>query len=249
MRSGPASRNHDDLRMDAGRVAEGPHENPMRVDEFDFHLPEDQIAQHPPRDARDVAADGARARDAARPSSRPCPTSCRWLRAGDVLVLNDTRVFPARLLGRRLPGGGRLECLLVERLTAQTVGPAVPSPAVDGDMWDALVHPGQRLRVGQPVRLRGAWWRHPRRDHRSRRLRASHVQLRAEGYADVDTAIEAIGHMPLPPYIRSARRLCRPRALPDRLRHASRVGRRADGRAALHAGAARATARHRRRRS
>ena len=57
------------------------------------------------------------------------------LRPGDVLVVNDTRVFPARLIGTRLPGGGAAECFLVR-------------PAADPDTWIALVHPGQRLREG-----------------------------------------------------------------------------------------------------
>ncbi|MCR4374669.1 MAG: S-adenosylmethionine:tRNA ribosyltransferase-isomerase, partial [Acidobacteria bacterium] len=80
----------------------------MRVSDFDFDLPEHLIAQHP------------RARGASRllvvdraagtwQESRVADLP-RWLRAGDLLVANDSRVFPARLLGRR-PGGGRAECL------------------------------------------------------------------------------------------------------------------------------------------
>src|SRR5687768_17920286 len=57
------------------------------------------------------------------------------LRPGDVIVVNDTRVFPARLIGVRLPGGGAAECFLVR-------------PAERPDTWIALVHPGQRLRAG-----------------------------------------------------------------------------------------------------
>ena len=57
------------------------------------------------------------------------------LRAGDLLVVNDTRVFPARLIGTRLPGGGAAECFLIR-------------PAAEADTWIALVHPGQRLREG-----------------------------------------------------------------------------------------------------
>ena len=60
-----------------------------------------------------------------------------FLSAGDVMVVNDTKVFPARLLGRRLPGGGAVECMLIGRL----------DPADDA-LWDALVHPGQKLREG-----------------------------------------------------------------------------------------------------
>jgi S-adenosylmethionine:tRNA ribosyltransferase-isomerase len=96
-------------------------------------------------------------------------------------------VFPARLLGHRLPGGGRLECLLVE--------------AHGGDAWDALVHPGQRLRVGSQFVCQGpAGAIHGEISARGDFGKRT-VQLRAEGYVDVDSAIEAIGHMPLPPYI------------------------------------------------
>src|SRR6186997_327008 len=59
-------------------------------------------------------------------------------RAGDLLVVNDTRVFPARLIGTRLPGGGAAECFLIR-------------PAADPDTWIALVHPGQRLREGSQM--------------------------------------------------------------------------------------------------
>src|SRR5439155_9584601 len=59
------------------------------------------------------------------------------LTRGDVLVVNNTRVFPARLLGRRIPGGGSVECLLIGRL--------------DAERWEALMHPGQKLRVGARV--------------------------------------------------------------------------------------------------
>jgi S-adenosylmethionine:tRNA ribosyltransferase-isomerase len=221
----------------------------MRVDEFDFHLPETQIAQHPPA-VRGTSRLMVLERASGATTISTVPDLPTWLRAGDVLVLNDTRVFPARLLGRRLPGGGRLECLLVERLTAdgsrlterpkaqgtgpEMVGPAVPSPAVEGDLWEALVHPGQRLKVGNrfvcesegsresgvgsqggagvaagvihgEVTARGSFGRRT-------------VQLRAEGYPDVDAAIEAIGHMPLPPYIH------RPDASDDRERYQTVFG-------------------------
>ncbi len=189
----------------------------MRVDEFDFHLPADQIAQHPPA-VRGTSRLMVLERATGATTISTVPDLVSWLRAGDVLVLNDTRVFPARLLGRRLPGGGRLECLLVERLTAQTVGPAVPSPAVDGDMWDALVHPGQRLRVGSQFVCEGPGGAiHGEITGRGSFGRRT-VQLRAEGHADVDAAIEAIGHMPLPPYIH------RPDASDDRERYQTVFG-------------------------
>jgi S-adenosylmethionine:tRNA ribosyltransferase-isomerase len=170
----------------------------MRVDEFDFHLPEAQIAQHPPA-VRGTSRLMVLDRASGATTVDTVANLPAWLRQGDLLVLNDTRVFPARLLGTRLPGGGRLECLLVE--------------AHGGDRWDALVHPGQRLKIGSRFVCAGA----DGAIHGEIVARGSFgrrtVQLHAEGYADVDAAIEAIGHMPLPPYIH------RPDAAADRDRY------------------------------
>lgn len=170
----------------------------MRVDDFDFNLPEARIAQHPPA-VRGTSRLMVLDRATGATTIGTVADLPQWLRAGDVLVVNDTRVFPARLLGTRHPGGGRLECLLVE-----------PHGA---DRWDALVHPGQRLRVGSRFTCAGEGGAiHGEivaRDSHGRRT----VQLHAEGYADVDAAIEAIGHVPLPPYIH------RPDLLADRDRY------------------------------
>ena len=113
----------------------------MDVRDFDFDLPADLIAQEPPsqRDASRLLflnrATGALAHStiAALPD---------LLAAGDVLVINNTRVFPARLIGRRVPSGGEVEWLLIGR--------------VEGDHWEALVHPGQKLKPGAQVVFEGA---------------------------------------------------------------------------------------------
>jgi S-adenosylmethionine:tRNA ribosyltransferase-isomerase len=187
----------------------------MRVDEFDFHLPESQIAQHPPAErgsSRLMVLDRA----TGATTIGHVPDLVSWLRAGDLLVLNDTRVFPARLLGHRLPGGGRLECLLVASL--------------GDDRWEALVHPGQRLKVGGRFVCEGSGGAlHGEIVGRSDFGRRT-VQLRAEGFEDVDAAIEAIGHMPLPPYIR------RPEAAADRDRYQTVFGTRRGSVAAPTAG-------------
>jgi S-adenosylmethionine:tRNA ribosyltransferase-isomerase len=175
----------------------------MRVDEFDFHLPEGQIAQHPPAQ-RGTSRLMVLHRATGETTTGHVADLATWLRAGDVLVLNDTRVFPARLLGRRLPGGGRLECLLVA--------------SRGDDAWDALVHPGQRLKIGSRFVCEGAGGAiHGEIVARSDYGKCT-VQLRAEGFADVDAAIEAIGHMPLPPYIH------RPDASEDRERYQTVFG-------------------------
>jgi S-adenosylmethionine:tRNA ribosyltransferase-isomerase len=162
----------------------------MRVDDFDFELPDALIAQAPrPRgESRLLVLDrAARSWHEARFANLP-----GLLDAGDLVVANDTRVFPARLLGRRDPSGGAAECLLLER--------------EDAAHWQALVHPGQKLKPGarlvfdDPDRAPGVVVRAEVIERRffGRRL----VRLEAEGAVDVDAAVDAIGHMPLPPYIR-----------------------------------------------
>jgi S-adenosylmethionine:tRNA ribosyltransferase-isomerase len=162
----------------------------VNVADFDFDLPADLIAQEPPaeRDAsRLLVLDRARGTLSDR-QFRELP---ELLTRGDLLVVNDTRVFPARLLGRRLPGGGAVECLLVRRIQRDE----------GGDLWEALVHPGQRLKPGsrvefasEHIHIHGTVLE--RRFH-GRRI----VRLASEG-APLDTAIEALGHVPLPPYIK-----------------------------------------------
>jgi S-adenosylmethionine:tRNA ribosyltransferase-isomerase len=165
----------------------------MLVREFDFTLPPELIAQLP---SVERGADRLlhltripRTVTHARMTDLPAR-----LRAGDLLVVNDTRVFPARLLGRRTPSGGAVECLLIGRDPRS----AVHAP---DERWDALVHPGQKLKpgaamaFGDPVRLRGEVLE---RRSFGRRL----VRLWTEDGAFVDDVVDAIGHVPLPPYIK-----------------------------------------------
>jgi S-adenosylmethionine:tRNA ribosyltransferase-isomerase len=109
------------------------------------------------------------------------------LRPGDLLVLNNTKVFPARLLGHRVPSGGAVEALLLEHH--------------GGDEWSALVHPGQKLKAGARVLFeRDGAQLHlevlARRFFGRRQVRL----WTDEG--DVHSAIDRIGHIPLPPYIK-----------------------------------------------
>ncbi len=108
---------------------------------------------------------------------------------GDVLVVNDTRVFPARLIGTRLPGGGAAECFLVRETETS-------------DTWIALVHPGQRLREGSRMQFE----RDGRRLHAEVVGRHFHgrrtVRLWTDDGSTVRDVIDAIGHVPLPPYIK-----------------------------------------------
>ncbi len=159
----------------------------MDVALFDFHLPPGHIAQEPAADreaARLLVLDRA---SGAIVTHTRVGALTEFLRQGDLLVLNNTRVFPARLLGRRDPSGGAVECLLIRR--------------VDADRWEALMHPGQKLHPGARVVFQGA----------GRALRAEvleqhfhgrrTIRLWSDTGEDVDAAVDTIGHMPLPPYI------------------------------------------------
>jgi S-adenosylmethionine:tRNA ribosyltransferase-isomerase len=166
----------------------------MDVREFDFDLPADLIAQEPAAERS-----GARLLHLDRSTGSIAHTTVRnlpiLLQAGDVVVVNNTRVFPARLLGRRVPSGGAVECLLVRRSTSGI------SRSDVGEIWEALVHPGQKLKPGALVVFEGARTLHAEileRRFFGRRV----VRLWIDDGSSVDAAIDAIGHVPLPPYIK-----------------------------------------------
>jgi S-adenosylmethionine:tRNA ribosyltransferase-isomerase len=143
--------------------------------DFDYDLPEESIAQEPaPRGESRLLVLDAEGPDRHR-RVRDLP---RLLRAGDLLVLNDTRVIPARLFGQR-EGGGRMEILLIEK-----VGELV---------WDALVRPGRRARPGTVLHFE--------------ELSAEVMEKREDRYRlrfsePVEPHLDRLGHVPLPPYIR-----------------------------------------------
>jgi S-adenosylmethionine:tRNA ribosyltransferase-isomerase len=175
----------------------------MLTTDFDFELPEDLIAQ----EAAPRGASRLLVLDRGRGSTQDAMVEDlpRFLQDGDVLVVNDTRVFAARLLGARVPTGGAVECLLLARPAQMEDGSAV---------CEALMHPGQKLKPGALVRFEGhdgvlageiLEWR-----FFGRRL----IRLTVEdGRLDVLSLVDALGHVPLPPYIR------RSDAPPDRERY------------------------------
>src|SRR3954465_15957405 len=112
----------------------------MDVAEFDFDLPANLIAQAPPAE-RGTSKLLVLHTDSGRTEHADVRRLPEFLREGDLLVLNDTRVFPARLLGKRTPSGGAVECFLLSKL--------------DDDRWDALVHPGQKLHPGAQMTFGG----------------------------------------------------------------------------------------------
>tara|TARA_R110002049_G_scaffold10127_2_gene50264 strand:- start:57882 stop:58946 length:1065 start_codon:yes stop_codon:yes gene_type:complete len=170
----------------------------MKLSDFDFDLPEALIATRPasPRSsARLLVADG--------PTLHDCHVTdlTKWLRPGDRLVLNDTRVIPARLSGLRHRASAqgavqaRIEVTLLE-------------PRGDGT-WAALIKPLRKLKIGEEVIF-------------SDDLRATldavddgqgHLRFNCTG-DDFDAALNAAGAMPLPPYI-AARRAADARDLTD----------------------------------
>jgi len=168
----------------------------VHVADFDFDLPADLIAQAPPvrRGAsRLLVLDRATgATERAVVSELP-----RLLEAGDLLVVNDTRVFPARLLGRRDPSGGAVECLLLGR--AEDAQHPQPEAAVA--LWDALVHPGQKLKPGRRFACEGHGIVLHGEILEMHTFGRRTIRLWTDGAASVDDAIDRLGHVPLPPYI------------------------------------------------
>lgn len=168
----------------------------MKLADFDFHLPEERIALRPanPRDSARLlrVAPGQPFADLV---VRDLPGE---LRAGDVLVMNDTRVIPARLKGVRLRGESRVA---VEATLHQQRAPNV---------WSAFMRPGKRLAVGDRVAFGAA-------EDRACQIGAldATVQEKGEGGevllafdlsgADLMSAIAQQGVMPLPPYIAAKR--------------------------------------------
>jgi S-adenosylmethionine:tRNA ribosyltransferase-isomerase len=170
----------------------------MRTDLFDFALPEDRIALRPiaPRDAARLLVVHPHA--GAEFEDRTMRDLPMLLRRGDVLVVNDTKVLPACLHGRRIGRGDRepaITATLIKRL--------------DGSRWRALVKPGKRLAPGDVVRF-GAEGRVCFLEQLDATVEekgeAGEITL-AFAFTDavLDSALEERGDMPLPPYISSRR--------------------------------------------
>ncbi|GFN23194.1 tRNA preQ1(34) S-adenosylmethionine ribosyltransferase-isomerase QueA [Thermanaeromonas sp. C210] len=160
----------------------------MRVEEFDYYLPPELIAQEPvePRDSSRLLV--LHRRDG-RLEHRRFYDLPQYLEKGDILVLNDTRVIPARLFGRKAGTGGRVEVLLLSPL--------------GGDRWETLVRPGRRVPPGTRLIFGQG------------ELEARVLSTTDEGGRVLEFAyrgswediLARLGRVPLPPYIR--------RELPD----------------------------------
>ena len=169
----------------------------LRVSDFDFHLPEELIAQQPPEvrgTSRMLVLDRALPLGESSLSDRSFYDFPSLLNPGDLLVLNDSRVIPARLYAHRTTTRGKQEPSgLIEVL--------LTTPDGAGN-WDALVRPGRKVRIGDQLEFANS---------------AGLVLLKAEVIArgdfgertlhfhpveDFFSILEQIGHMPLPPYIK-----------------------------------------------
>ena len=154
----------------------------MLTSELDYELPEDLIAQSPaePRDASRLMVVDVRRRTIAHHTFRDLP---RFLLPGDALVLNETKVIPARLEAIKPTGGG------VELLFLRDLGPE------RGGAWEVLARPSKRLRPGLQLRAGGE--------------RLGLLESLGDGHwavfaPDIPGLLQRRGRMPLPPYIRPA---------------------------------------------
>jgi S-adenosylmethionine:tRNA ribosyltransferase-isomerase len=174
----------------------------MELSDFDYRLPEESIAQAPLEDRA-----GSRMlvlyRNEQRWEDRMFRELPEFLGSGDCLVLNDSKVFPSRLYGHRagvhaLPVGkgnpkrrenlsGKVEVLLLRPASA------------DAKEWQALVRPGRKMRTGERVRFDGEL-----EAEVTSRGEFGERTLRFLTDVDVYAALEEVGHVPLPPYIKRA---------------------------------------------
>lgn len=167
----------------------------MRTAEFLYDLPAERIAQVPAE-----RRDGSRLlvfhRADGRIEHRAFPDLIEYLRPGDLVVLNDSRVIPARLRGHKDQAGGQIEILLLEENTPND--------------WWAMLRPGKRVRPGTRLRFVRAY-PDPPGDALPTGLELAarvvaknvegHCRLCFEGPGDVRDRLEAFGEVPLPPYI------------------------------------------------
>jgi S-adenosylmethionine:tRNA ribosyltransferase-isomerase len=155
----------------------------VQISDFDYDLPEELIAQHPlpKRDASRMLVVDRQHRTLADEQFVSLP---KYLRAGDCLVLNNTKVFPARLMGERVPGGGRTEVILLRE--------------IEPTLWQVLARPARRLRIGARISFGDG------------RLQATVTAAKEDGTRLIQfeprdnfpNLIAEVGQPPLPPYIK-----------------------------------------------
>src|SRR3989338_3419970 len=148
----------------------------MKLSEFDYALPRDLIAQYPDTE-RDSCRLMALDRKSGKVSHEIFRDIVEYFKAGDCLILNDTKVIPARLFGRRKTGG-RVEIFLLEK---------------KNPVCEALIRPSGRLREGEDIELESG--------DRVEILNRGRVGRFVKFTRTLDDILDAAGHIPLPPYI------------------------------------------------
>lgn len=153
----------------------------MRIDEFDYTLPQELIAQRP-SEQRDICRLMVLNRRKKSVDHKHFYDILDYLQPGDCLVMNNSKVLPARLFGEKAGTGAKIEFLLIKRL--------------EGDRWETMVKPGKRLKPGDSVSF-------------GENFRAQILEYGEDGTRIVEfhyegifmERLEALGKMPLPPYI------------------------------------------------
>lgn len=155
----------------------------MHINDFDYELPEELIAQKP-ADKRDASRLLVVHRETGETEHKHFYDILEYLNEGDCLVLNNSKVLPARLYGIKEGTGAKVEFLLIKR--------------IDGDRWETMVRPGKRLKPGDSVMF-----------SEDPLLKADIIDYGNDGTRIVEFSydgifmerLEEIGSMPLPPYI------------------------------------------------
>lgn len=154
----------------------------MRTEDFDYNLPEELIAQHP-ADKRDFSRLMVVDRKTGQREDKHFYDIIDYLNEGDLLVMNDTRVIPARLFGHRPEKEEKIEVFLLEN--------------IEKDKWEVLVKPGKKMKIGTKCIF-------------SDELSLEVIDIKEDGNRVVEFSYEGIfqeildklGNMPLPPYIK-----------------------------------------------
>src|SRR4030088_2379757 len=170
----------------------------MRLDELDYVLPPAQIAQRPlPR--RDGSRLLAMDRASGKIADRMFADLPGLLRGDELIVLNNARVIPARLFGRRLGVFSDAPSRATRREHLSGMVEVFLSRQVDPDVWEALVRPGRKMKTGERIVFGEGELEAEIIARGEFGLRT--VRLTSRDPGGVSAQIERLGHVPLPPYI------------------------------------------------
>jgi S-adenosylmethionine:tRNA ribosyltransferase-isomerase len=161
----------------------------MLTADFDYLLPDELIAQSP-ADPRDSCRLLVLHKDTGEIEHRHFRDILEYLKPLDLMVANDTKVLPARLLGQKVNTGARVELLLLKVLD---------DGKPNAQLWEALVKPGKRLKPGAEVEFDGL--RAQIEDWGSSAAGSRQVLLTSTGQLSVSQVLHQVGEIPLPPYI------------------------------------------------